>query len=151
MNGVTCTSETDKATALGNFFASVFTKDADLPFLQTNSEPVHCPCNDLYFTPDETIFLLYKKCARSLSRPLALLFNASFMLGEVPEIWKDALVTGIPKVDGAVLVSDFRPISITPTPVKVMEKIIRKRLVDWLLKNKLIPHVQHGFLPGYQL
>ncbi|KAK6050944.1 hypothetical protein COOONC_11552 [Cooperia oncophora] len=89
MNGVTCTSETDKATALGNFFASVFTKDAD-----------HCRCNDFYFTPNEIFSVLkrlkpstsepydgippivYKKCARSLSRPLAHLFNASFMLGE---------------------------------------------------------------------
>lgn len=70
------------------------------------------------------------------------------MFGEVPDIWKEALVTAIPKVAGAQHVSQYRPISITCTPIKTMERIVRDKLLSWLLKCRLIPTEQHGFLPG---
>ncbi|KAK6031549.1 hypothetical protein OSTOST_02298, partial [Ostertagia ostertagi] len=70
------------------------------------------------------------------------MFNLSFLLGDLPQLWKDAI-----KKPNSNLLSNFRPISLTPTPLKVMEKIVYKKLLSWLLRFHLIPRDQHGFLP----
>ena len=75
------------------------------------------------------------------------IFNISMLLEQVPELWKTAFVTPIPKSSAATKVSEFCPISLLPTPCKVMEKVIRNRLFEWLSSNNLIPDCQHGFLP----
>ena len=92
--------------------------------------------------------VVYKECADVLCVPLAHIFNISMILGEVPQLWKEALVTAIPKCSPATSVSDYRPISITPTAAKVMEKVIRNKLQNWLIKFNLIPKEQHGLLSG---
>ena len=45
-------------------------------------------------------------------------------------------------------VSSYRPISILPTPLKVLKKNVRKYLLDWVFEINLIPPEQYGFLPG---
>ncbi|KAK6025003.1 hypothetical protein OSTOST_09109 [Ostertagia ostertagi] len=63
--------------------------------------------------------IVYKRCAHSLYRPLTMIFNASLLFSEVPSLWKESIVTAIPKTSDAILLSSFRPISITPPPVKI--------------------------------
>uniref|UniRef100_W6NRX8 RNA-directed DNA polymerase (Reverse transcriptase) domain containing protein n=1 Tax=Haemonchus contortus TaxID=6289 RepID=W6NRX8_HAECO len=92
--------------------------------------------------------ILFKECHTSLCKPLARLFNISFLLGEVPGLWKNAIVTAIPKQLEATKVSEYRPISLTPTAAEVMEKLIFDKLSSWFDKFHLIPVEQHGFLPG---
>lgn len=92
--------------------------------------------------------IVFRKCAKSLSKPLAHIFNISLMLGEVLEVWKDSIVVAIPKTTKPRLVSEFRPISLTPTPVKVMEKFIQRKVLSWISKFHPIAPQQHGFLPG---
>ncbi|KAK6023132.1 hypothetical protein OSTOST_11146 [Ostertagia ostertagi] len=41
--------------------------------------------------------IIYKKCAISLYKPLAMIFNASLLFNEVPSLWKESIVTAIPK------------------------------------------------------
>ncbi|EYC28607.1 hypothetical protein Y032_0007g3312 [Ancylostoma ceylanicum] len=69
------------------------------------------------------------------------------MFGEVPNIWKEVLVTAIPKKDCNTQLANYRPISISPVPSKILEKIIRDELLEWFLKQHVIPREQHGFLP----
>ncbi|EYB81098.1 hypothetical protein Y032_0392g572 [Ancylostoma ceylanicum] len=92
--------------------------------------------------------IIYKKCADSLCEPLSILFNISLMSLEVPLAWKEAIVTAIPKNSDATHISCFRPISITPTPVKILERIIREKLISHITKFNLIPPEQHGFVSG---
>lgn len=92
--------------------------------------------------------IVFKRCAHSLYKPLAMIFNTSLMYKEVPEIWKESIITAIPKKPNSVLLSSFRPISITPTPIKIMEKILRERIMGHLSRNRLIPFEQHGFTAG---
>ncbi|VDL64430.1 unnamed protein product [Nippostrongylus brasiliensis] len=162
-------TDEEKAEALGKYFSSVFTADdvtSSSNLRHPNSPSETVACNDIYFHPTEISSLLqqlkpslsipidgipqivYKKCHYSLSKPLSYLFNLSFYYGEVPQLWKQAIVTPIPKCSNASQVSDFRPISITPTPVKVMEKIIGGKLLSWMNRSHFIPKEQHGFLPG---
>lgn len=70
------------------------------------------------------------------------------LYGEIPEVWKETLVTAIPKTTGAQLISQYRPISITPCPVKVMKKVIRQKLLAWLERLRVIPSEQRGFMSG---
>uniref|UniRef100_A0A0N4X4G8 Reverse transcriptase domain-containing protein n=1 Tax=Haemonchus placei TaxID=6290 RepID=A0A0N4X4G8_HAEPC len=44
-------------------------------------------------------------------------------------------------------VSEFRPISILPTPIKVLEKFIKEHLLSWLTARNFVPLEQRGFVP----
>lgn len=47
-----------------------------------------------------------------------------------------------------MLSTNYRPITVAPTSVKIMERLIVNELVPFLLDNKIIPDSQHGFLPN---
>ncbi|EYC26643.1 hypothetical protein Y032_0010g885 [Ancylostoma ceylanicum] len=68
--------------------------------------------------------------------------------GEVPMVWKEALVTAIPKKSNANLLSSYHPISIVPSASKVLEKIVKDKLCAWLSHNSVIPEEQPGFILG---
>uniref|UniRef100_A0A0N4WZ07 Reverse transcriptase domain-containing protein n=1 Tax=Haemonchus placei TaxID=6290 RepID=A0A0N4WZ07_HAEPC len=71
----------------------------------------------------------------------------TFLLGQVPSIWKHAIVTFIPKSTESRLISSFRLISILLTPLEILEKIVNGILL-WVSQLRCIPLKQHGFLPG---
>lgn len=80
---------------------------------------------------------------------LAHIFNLSLQLREVPPLWKEErIVRAIPKSSCSNDIVNLRPMSLTPTPVKVMEKLIRNRMLTSLKTACLIPLEQQGFLPG---
>jgi len=56
--------------------------------------------------------------------PLALLFNQSINCGIVPQQWKEACITPIPKVAHPTVASDYRPISITSVLSRMLERHI---------------------------
>jgi len=66
-----------------------------------------------------------KVSAPVLSAPLAALFNQSIAAGVVPQQWKTAVITPVPKVPTPTSESDYRPISITP----VLSRLIERRIV----------------------
>jgi hypothetical protein len=43
---------------------------------------------------------------------------------------------------------NYRPVSLTSVPCKMLESIVKDRLMSHLLENKLIGDSQHGFMPG---
>ena len=57
--------------------------------------------------------------------PLAELFNQSINCGIVPQQWKKACITPIPKVAHPTVASDYRPISIT----SVLSRMLERRIV----------------------
>lgn len=95
---------------------------------------------DLYFHPHDVSFILmrlnpstskpcdgisqivYKRYHHSFSKPLAYLFNLSLLLGDIPQMWKEAIVTAILKTPGTNLLKKFRSISLAQTAIKVMKK-----------------------------
>lgn len=160
-------SDVEKAEALGNYFSSVFSHDDSNDGFEMNSQiRINHRLEHMFFHPQDVYKvlvhlkpsmaepydgipqILYRKCASSLCQPLTHIFNLSMLLEEVPDIWKESIVTAIPKKSDSKFLSDFRPISITPTASKVMERLIRNRMLDWLLKFNVIPEEQHGFLSG---
>jgi len=74
------------------------------------------------------------------------IINQSYTNNIIPEEWKQAKVTMIPKKPNDRHNPDnYRPISITNTLCKISEKLIKNRLVYYLESNKLITDFQSGF------
>lgn len=98
--------------------------------------------------PDFISPALLSKLPLHFSRPLAIIFERSFESGELPTIWKHANVVPIYKNKGShSSVNNYRPISLTCVPCKIMENIIRKQWLTYLIHNKIITSSQFGFIP----
>ena len=82
----------------------------------------------------------------SMSGALTHIFNLSMQTGDVPFAWKCANVTPAFKKGSRVKPENYRPISLTEIPCKLMESIICDEIVEHLSSNQLIRSSQHGFL-----
>jgi hypothetical protein len=60
--------------------------------------------------------------SKSISTPLAHIFNISMQTGKLPDNWKKANVTPLHKKGPKNLVENYRPISLTSIVCKTMEK-----------------------------
>ena len=80
------------------------------------------------------------------SIPLATVFNLSIEEGVVPLKWKEANIIPIFKKGLRNKSENYRPVSLTSVICKLLERLIKDHLVDFLVKNKLIDPSQHGFL-----
>ena len=86
--------------------------------------------------------------ANQVADPLAVIFNESLATGNLPEDWKTAVVTPIFKHGGKEDPGNYRPVSLTSVPCKVLERILRRKICAHLTDHNLINSRQHGFLPG---
>ena len=165
VDNVALTNDNDTANALNEFFASVFTCE-DLENIP-KPEIIECETTleDVKFTfdsikkkisalkpssapgPDNISARVLKEFDDSLVTPLKLIFEKSMNESTVPKAWKNANVTAIHKKSSKSLVSNYRPISLTSIPCKIMESIIKDCIMDHYGKNNLINQSQHGFMP----
>ena len=84
-----------------------------------------------------------------LCLPLANLFNMSLLQETVPNEWKLAHVIPVYKGKGAkTAVENYRPISLTNNFCKIMEKLIKIKMIDYLNSNALLSPAQSGFTAG---
>uniref|UniRef100_A0A1B0CBY7 Reverse transcriptase domain-containing protein n=1 Tax=Lutzomyia longipalpis TaxID=7200 RepID=A0A1B0CBY7_LUTLO len=95
---------------------------------------------------DQISYSLLKNLPLNERKNLLSLYNEVFSEGQLPELWKNAVVVPIlkPGKDPLQPVS-YRPISLLSCLGKVMEKMIAVRLTWWLESNELIPRNQSGF------
>ncbi|CAB3372506.1 Hypothetical predicted protein [Cloeon dipterum] len=82
---------------------------------------------------------LLKNCAASLSSSLCHIFQRSISSGEIPADWKTAAVTPLYKDGPKEDVQNYRPISVTSLVGKVMERIVRDQLTEFLEANDIFP------------
>lgn len=80
-----------------------------------------------------------------LSDPLSHIFNNSIQSGIVPNQLKVAKVLPLFKSGEKSEFSNYRPISLLPIFSKILEKIISKRLTNFLEKHHLLAEQQFGF------
>ena len=83
-----------------------------------------------------------------LSPVLAQIFSKSTEEGEVPADWRTANVTPIFKKGAKTKMENYRPVSLTSIPCKIMESIVKDSLMAHLEENSLMNPSQHGFMPG---
>ena len=154
----------DKAEVLNEFFGSVFTVDDGIcPEFDLrvdnaiNLSHITFTPNKVYDTlrclksttsagPDGIPNILLKTLCSQLALPLCHIYTISFNSQQVPDDWKHANVKPLFKQGVASDPNNYRPISLTSTCCRVMERIINKELLDYLLDNSLITKQQHGFI-----
>ena len=77
---------------------------------------------------------------------LSRIFSESFRQSKVPLKWKEANITPIFKKGPRIIPANYRPISLTAVPCKLMERILRDVMLKHLTDNNLIASEQHGFV-----
>lgn len=80
-----------------------------------------------------------------IAEPLTHMANMSFSQGVFPNEMKKAMVSPLYKAKDPMSFSNYRPISLLSTFSKVLEKLMYKRLLDFLNKFKILNKFQFGF------
>jgi len=83
-----------------------------------------------------------------LAVPLEIIFNMALETGCSPQEWKEANVTPIFKKGTKGDPGNYRPVSLTSVPCRLMESVVKDKIMSHLLENNLIRDSQHGFMPG---
>ena len=98
--------------------------------------------------PDGIHPMVLNKCAESLGVPLSIIFTRSYEEGVVPSDWREANVSPIHKKGDRNDPGNYRPVSLTSVVCKVMESIVKDRLLTELESRKVLTQCQHGFRAG---
>ncbi|KAK4816605.1 hypothetical protein QYF61_018653 [Mycteria americana] len=89
-----------------------------------------------------------KELADVLTKPLSIIYQQSWLTGEVPADWRLANVTPIFKKGRKEDPGNYRPVSLTSVPGKLMEQIILSAITRHVENNQGIRPSQHGFRKG---
>jgi hypothetical protein len=80
---------------------------------------------------------------------LAWMYTMCLMIGAYPAVWKDCLLSLIPKGKGDLRVpTSWRGISLKNTQGKLLSALVADRLYEFMDKCGLLPDDQHGFVRG---
>ena len=76
--------------------------------------------------------------------------NKIWEKGQIPDKWKEAIMVPILKKDKpAKDPTSYRPISLLPVGIKIIESMVLQKLNPYLEERKLIPLSQTGFRKGH--
>ena len=152
-----------KAEILNQYFAKVFTIENTEIIPELICEKVNTNLSEVKFEihkveeklkalkpnkspgPDLISNDILRSTSKNVSKPLSLLFTQSINTGELPQDWKTANVSPIYKNGNKQHAENYRPISLTSVPCKIMESIIKENLVNYLEMNNLLSDTQYGF------
>ena len=84
---------------------------------------------------------LLLEIVEQISIPLATVFNLALEEGVVPVEWKEANIIPLFKKGSRSKSENYRPVSLTSVICKLLERLIKDHLVDFLVKNKLKKHI----------
>ena len=88
---------------------------------------------------------ILKDIYKEISKPLTHIFNPVFITGIIPDQMKIALVTPIFKANEENKFENYRPLSVLTCFAKIFEKLMYKRLINFIDKNGILSKHQYGF------
>ena len=91
---------------------------------------------------------LIKKLSDVLCLPLCIIFNKSFSEAVFPDKMKLSKVIPLYKGKSKTNVGNYRPVSLLPSISKALEKLVHKRLYNFLVVNDMLYKSQYGFRSG---
>ena len=101
---------------------------------------------------DEIPFTFYTHSPDTVINFTLNLINVSWTTNKIPDRWKNSIVKPILKPNkNSKDINSYRPISITPTISKLVEKMIVARLTWYLDKNDLLNPNQAGFRKKFSI
>ena len=89
-----------------------------------------------------------RELADVTSELLSIIFEKSWRTGEVPEDWRIANVTPVFKKGRKEDPGNYRPVSLTSVPGKVLEQLVLDAISKHLEEKKVMRGSQHGFTKG---
>ena len=158
-------NDSHKANLLNEYFASVFTNEphGNIPILETRTEKEM----EYNIISDDEIALLLKnmdgnkspspdgyhpcfikELADFIIEPIGIIFRNSMESGTIPSQWKEARVSAIYKKGNKKLAGNYRPVSITSVLCRILEKLIRNQIVEYMQSENLLSDLQFGFIKG---
>ncbi|CAM5153819.1 unnamed protein product [Natator depressus] len=157
------TEDVEKANVLNAFFASVFMNKVssqttalgstawgggDLPSMEKEVVRDYLEKLDEQKSmgPAALHPRVLKELADVIAEPLAIIFENSWRSGEVPDDWKKAVP--IFKKGKEEDPENYRPVSLTSAPGKIMEQVLKESVLKHLEERKVIRNSQHGFTKG---
>jgi uncharacterized protein (DUF4415 family) len=163
-DGTLTASGHEKVERLSRFFSSVFTQEDMTHMPDFNSVPINSQLANINITedlvekktkalnpnkspgPDGIHPRFLRETATELASPLAKIFNQSLKEQKVPTRWKQGQITPIFKKGDKSEAGNYRPVSLTSIVSKLMESIVRDKLMNHL--DPVISEHQHGFMNG---
>ncbi|RMC19979.1 hypothetical protein DUI87_00824 [Hirundo rustica rustica] len=162
-------ADEEKAEVLNDYFASVFSEETTC--LQDNCPPglvdgvreqngpliiqevavrELLKCLDIHKSmgPDGIHPRVMRELSDELAKPLSIIYHQSWLTGEVPNDWKLANVTPIHKKGAKEDPGNYRPVSLTSVPGKIMEQFILSAITQNLQDGQGIRPSQHVFRRG---
>jgi len=89
-----------------------------------------------------------RELMEELPKPLSIISQQLWLTGEVPDDWRIANVMPIYKKSRKEDPGNYRPVSLTSVPGKIMEQFILSALTRHVKDNPGIRPSQHGFMKG---
>ena len=100
--------------------------DDEIALLLKNMDGNKSPSSDGYHP------CFIKELADFIIEPIGIIFRNSMESGTIPSQWKEVRVSAIYKKGNKKLAGNYRPVSITSVLCRILEKLIRNQIVEYM-------------------
>lgn len=93
--------------------------------------------------------MVLKTCADQIAPALHAIFQRSLDSGSLPTDWRQANISCVFKKGDRHNPANYRPISLTSIPCKLLEHIVCRHIFTHLDSHNILTNLNHGFRSGF--